>query len=123
MGIFAVFAILLAAVGLYGVIAYNMAQRTREIGVRIAIGAEAKHIVALVARDGGRLVVLGIVLGIGGSALLLRALGAMLFGASPIDIPIFAAVSVLLAAVAFAAIWAPALRAARVSPLEALRAE
>jgi putative ABC transport system permease protein len=123
MGIFATFAILLAAIGLYGVIAYNTAQRTREIGVRIAIGAEGKHIVALIVRDGGRLVAIGIVLGIASSVLLLRALSAMLFGASPIDVPIFAAVSAVLAVVALAAIWVPARRAARVSPLEALRAE
>lgn len=120
---FAAFAILLAAIGLYGVIAYNVAQRTREIGVRMALGAEARDVVGLVARQAGRLVVLGVVLGVAGSALLLRALGAMLFGASPVDIPIFAAVSVLLALVSLAAIALPARRAAKVDPLVALRAE
>ena len=123
MGSFAAFAILLAAIGLYGVVAYNAAQRTREIGVRIALGAEAKHVVAMIAGQGGRLVLLGIVLGTVGSTLLLRVLRAMLFGASPIDLPVFAAVAGLLALIAALAIWLPARRASRIDPLEALRAE
>ncbi|HEY9230181.1 MAG TPA: FtsX-like permease family protein, partial [Gemmatimonadaceae bacterium] len=123
IAVFAVFAVMLAAIGLYGVIAYNTTMRTREIGVRIALGAEGKHVIRLVAREGGRLVTVGIVLGIGGSVVLLRAVRAMMFGASPIDLPVFAAVSALLAAVAFGAIWSPARRAAKISPLEALRAE
>ena len=123
MGSFAAFAILLAAIGLYGVVAYNAAQRTREIGVRIALGAERKHVFALIAGQGGRLVVLGIVLGTAGSMLLLRVLRAMLFGASPIDLPVFTAVALLLVFTAALAIWLPARRAARIDPLEALRAE
>ena len=123
MGSFAAFAILLAAIGLYGVVAYNAAQRTREIGVRIALGAERKHVFALIAGQGGRVVVLGIVLGTAGSMLLLRVLRAMLFGASPIDLPVFTAVALLLVFTAALAIWLPARRAARIDPLEALRAE
>ena len=123
MGSFAAFAILLAAIGLYGVVAYNAAQRTREIGVRIALGAERKHVFALIAGQGGRLVVLGIVLGTAGSMLLLRVLRAMLFGASPIDLPVFTAVALVLVFTAALAIWLPARRAARIDPLEALRAE
>lgn len=123
MGAFAGFAILLAAIGLYGVVAYNAAQRTREIGVRIALGAEAKHVIGMIAGQGGRLVLLGIMFGTGGSMLLLRVLRAMLFGASPIDLPVFTAVAALLALTAALAIWLPARRAARIDPLEALRAE
>jgi len=123
MTLFASFAILLAAVGLYGVIAYNTAQRTREIGVRMALGAEAKHVIAMVVGQGGRLVLVGVLVGAAGSALLLRALGAMLFGASPIDPPIYAAVAGVLVLISLAAAWIPARRAAHVSPLEALRAE
>jgi ABC-type antimicrobial peptide transport system permease subunit len=123
MAVFAGFAIALAVIGLYGVIAYSTAQRTREIGVRIALGAEAKHVIALIAGQGTALVTAGIILGLGGSFLVLRVIESMLFGASPIDIPIFTGVSVLLAVAALAASWIPARRAARISPLEALRAE
>jgi len=123
MAVFAGFAIALAVIGLYGVIAYSTAQRTREIGVRIALGAEAKHVIALIGGQGISLVTAGIALGLGGSFLVLRVIQSMLFGASPIDLPIFAAVSALLAVAALVATWVPARRAAHVSPLEALRAE
>ena len=123
IGIFAAFALLLAAVGLYGVIAYNTAMRTREIGVRIALGADGKRVMTMVAKEGGKLIAIGVALGLAGAFVLLRAVHALMFGASPIDLPVFAAVAVLLTLVASAAIWAPARRAARVSPLEALRAE
>jgi putative ABC transport system permease protein len=123
MAAFASFAILLAAVGLYGVIAYTTAQRTREIGVRMALGAEVKHVVSMIATQGARLVFVGIALGLAGSFAVLRVIESMLFGASPIDLPIFGAVSLLLAVASLLAIWVPARRAARVDPLEALRAE
>jgi ABC-type antimicrobial peptide transport system permease subunit len=123
MAAFAGFAILLAAIGLYGVIAYTTAQRTREIGVRMALGAEVKHVVSMIAAQGARLVVVGIALGLGGSFVVLRVLQSLLFGADPIDLPIFAAVSLLLGVAALFAVWLPARRAARVDPLEALRAE
>jgi putative ABC transport system permease protein len=123
MAVFAAFAIVLAAIGLYGVIAYNMAQRTREIGVRIALGADARNVLGLVAIQGTRLVMAGVALGLAGSFVVLRVIQSMLFGASPIDIPIFGGVSALLAAIALVAVWIPARRATRVDPMEALRAE
>jgi predicted permease len=123
MWVFAGFAVLLAAVGLYGVIAYNTAQRTREIGIRLALGAAASDVVAMIARQGARIIAIGILVGVAGSAFLLRVLGSMLFGASPVDIPVFLGVSGVLAAVAMLAVWVPARRASRVSPLVALRAE
>jgi predicted permease len=123
MASFAGFAVLLAAVGLYGVMAYSAAQRTREIGIRMALGAEAKHVIAMIAGQGGRLVVTGILVGALGSTLLLRVLDAMLFGASPIDLPIYGAVAMFLALVTMTAVWLPARRATRIDPLAALRAE
>jgi putative ABC transport system permease protein len=123
MGCFAGFAILLAAVGLYGVIAYTAAQRTREIGVRIALGAEPRHVLAMIASQAGRLVAFGILAGAVSSALMLRLLEAMLFGASTIDLPIYAAVAMFLGLVTMGAVWLPARRASRIDPLAALRAE
>jgi putative ABC transport system permease protein len=123
MSVFAGFAVLLAAVGLYGVIAYDTTQRTREIGIRMALGADAGRVIALVAGQGGRLVILGVVTGTAGAALLLRALRAAFVGTSPVDPVVFALVALLLALVAMSAIWLPARRAARIDPLHALRAE
>src|SRR5207244_7530689 len=97
MAVFAAFAIILAAIGLYGVIAYNTAQRTREIGVRIALGAESRQILTMITAQGARLAVVGIVLGLAGAAVLIRLLRTMFFSASPLDLPVFAAVSLLLA--------------------------
>jgi len=121
--VLATFAILLAAIGLYGVIAYNAAQRTREIGVRIALGAESRQILTMITAQGARLAVVGIVLGLAGAAVLIRLLRTMFFSASPLDLPVFAAVSLLLAVVAVAASYIPARRAARVDPIVALRSE
>jgi len=89
----------------------------------MALGADASQILALVAGQGGRLVAAGVVLGLAGSALVLRVIQSLLFGASPIDLPIFAGVSVLLGVIALLAIWFPARRAMRVDATEALRAE
>ncbi len=126
IGIFAAFALLLAAIGLYGVIAYNTSMRTREIGVRIALGAEAKHVQAMVVKEGGRLVVAGLLIGLAGAVVTMRALSAasaLMFGPNVSDVGLYGIVVLVLGGVALAAMWAPARRASRVSPLEALRAE
>lgn len=120
---FAVIAMLLSVVGLYGVIAYSVSQRTREIGVRMAMGAERNTVYRLVLTEAGRLIAIGVVLGIGASipaALLIRNL---LFGVRPWDAPTLAAVALVLAVAALLASFLPARRAASVSPAEALRAE
>lgn len=123
MSAFALVAALLAAVGLYGVIAFAVAQRTRELGVRMALGARAGQIVAAVLGEGALLAVGGIVLGLIAAVAMSRVLGSLLFGVSPTDPPTLAAVAVGLAAVTLLACWIPARRASRVDPVVALRTE
>ena len=120
---FAVAALLLAVAGIYGVLAGSVAERTREIGVRSALGATPGDIVALVVGEGGRLSALGIILGIGGSIVLTRYLRTLLFGVGPTDPTTFAGVVALLGFVTVAACMIPAIRAARVDPSRALRSE
>jgi putative ABC transport system permease protein len=120
---FALFALLLAAVGLYGVMSYLVTQSTRDIGVRVALGARPGDIVGMVVRQGLQLLAVGIVAGLAGAAALTRVMASLLFGVSAIDIATFSAVPLLLAAVAFAATAIPALRATRVDPIVALRDE
>jgi len=123
LGAFASIALLLAAVGIYGVMAHAVARRTREIGVRMALGAARGDILRLVVGHGMRLAAAGITLGIGGALALTRLLRAQLFGVAPTDPATFVCVTLGLAAVALAACWLPARRATRVEPLSALRAE
>ncbi len=123
LGVFAAVALVLAGLGLYGVISYNVAQRTREFGVRIAIGAGPREILRLVLGSGSRLIAAGLVLGLLGAALGTRVIQSLLFGVSAHDPLTFALVAVVLAAVALLATWLPARRATRVDPLIALRAE
>ncbi|MGB6687594.1 MAG: ABC transporter permease [Terracidiphilus sp.] len=123
VGGFAVMALLLGVVGLYGVIAYSVSQRTREIGVRMALGAERGNVYRMVLSEAGRLIVIGVAAGIGSAipaALLMRSL---LFGVRAWDVPTLIAVAFVLAACALLASYLPARRAASVSPAEALRAE
>ncbi|HEU4630091.1 MAG TPA: FtsX-like permease family protein, partial [Gemmatimonadaceae bacterium] len=120
---FAALALVLAAVGLYGVIAYAVAQRTREIGVRIALGARPQRVVAQVIRQAAVLAGIGIVLGLAGAVAATRVLRSLLYGVTPLDAPTFAAAAVLLTVTALLAAYAPARRAARVDPVTALRAE
>jgi putative ABC transport system permease protein len=119
--VFAGVALLLAAAGIYGVLAGNVAERTREIGIRSALGASRRGLLGLVLRQGLALALGGIVIGGAASLVLSRFLQQMLYGISPQDPLTFAGVFVVLLAVVLAACWAPALRATRVSPLEAIR--
>lgn len=120
---FSVASLLLAAVGIYGVLAYSVSERTREIGVRMALGAEPRSIILLVLGSGSRLIAGGLAVGIAGAFALSGLLGTMLFGVSPRDPITFAVVPVVLAAVGLFAAYLPARRAARLNPMDALRAE
>jgi predicted permease len=123
LGAFAVFALLLAAVGLYGVMSHLVTQSTHDIGVRVALGAQPGNIIRLVVRQGMQLAAIGIVVGLAGAFGLTRIMNSLLFGVSTTDVLTFATVPALLAAVAFAATVIPAWRAARVDPIVALREE
>jgi putative ABC transport system permease protein len=120
---FAAVALVMAATGLYGVIAYTVEQRTQEIGVRMALGAEPRAVVRLVAAEGLRLTAVGMAAGTLAAAVVSRFMRGMLFDVSPADPITYAAVIVLFAATASAALIVPARRALSVDPLTALRAE
>jgi ABC-type antimicrobial peptide transport system permease subunit len=117
---FGVVALLLSAIGIYGVLAYLVAQRTKEIGIRIALGSSAPSVFWLVLREGVLLVGAGLVIGGAGTILLRRALGSLLFGVTASDPLVLLTVSLLLAAVAFTACAVPARRATTIDPLVAL---
>jgi putative ABC transport system permease protein len=123
LGVFAVLALVLTAVGVYGVVAYSTARRTRELAVRRALGASTPHIIVLVMGEGLGWTVLGIVAGAFGARILGRSLGSLLYGVSATDPTTFVAMAAGLAAVALVASALPAFRAARVDPMLALRAE
>jgi predicted permease len=122
MGVFAAAALMLAVVGIYGVMSYLVMQRTREIGIRLALGAGGRDILRLVVGNGARLIAVGIALGLAASFALQRLVASLLFGVTAADRASGAAVA-LLAAVAMLACYIPALRASRVDPLNALRQE
>jgi putative ABC transport system permease protein len=123
LGIFAGVAVTLAAVGIYGVMAYSVTQRTREIGIRMALGAQRAQVLGLVLRKGAILTATGIALGLAGAAAGTRVLQGMLFGITPLDPLTFAAVSLLFGLVATVASYLPARRATTVDPIVALRSE
>jgi putative ABC transport system permease protein len=123
IGTFAGVGVLLAAIGIYGVMAYAVSRRTREIGIRVALGAEAGDVVALVVRQGLAPVALGIGVGIAGALALTRLLQTLLHGVRSTDPVTYAAVTLFLAAIALLATYVPARRASRVDPLVALRVE
>jgi putative ABC transport system permease protein len=123
IGALAALAVVLAAFGLYSLIAYTVAQRTHEIGIRLALGAQRQDILRLVLRQGFKLTAIGIALGLAGASAATQALRSLLYGISPTDPLIFVAVPLLLALVALLACFVPARRATRVDPLLALRCE
>jgi putative ABC transport system permease protein len=121
--VFAIAALLLAAIGIYGVMAYSVTQRTREIGIRMALGAQRRDVLGLVVRQGMTLAVIGVAAGLVGAFALTRVMASLLFSVRPGDPATYLTISVLLITVAFLACYLPARRAARVNPLIALRAE
>jgi putative ABC transport system permease protein len=118
---FATIALLLAVVGIYGVIAYAVAQRSHEIGIRMAIGARRTQILGMVIRQGMVIVMTGVVLGVLASLALGRVMISLLYGVKPNDPAIFVAVAAALSLVALLACWVPAVKAARLDPMIALR--
>jgi putative ABC transport system permease protein len=123
IGLFAALALVLACMGIYGVMAYSVAQRTGEMGVRMALGAQTSNVLGLVLGEGLRLAVLGAAIGLAGSFFAARLLSGMLFGVTPSDPLTFAGVAIVLVLVALLACYIPARRATRVDPLVALRYE
>jgi putative ABC transport system permease protein len=120
---FAVVALTLASLGLYGVIAHAVTERTHEIGVRMALGAEARHVLGLMIRQGLTTTAIGVAIGVAGAVALSRWIQDLLFGVTATDPATFAAVVATLMAVAFVACYVPAWRATRVDPTMALRSE
>jgi putative ABC transport system permease protein len=123
MTVFGCAALLLAAIGIYGLMAYSVEQRTQEIGIRLALGAQASQVKNMVVRQGMVLAIIGVAIGIAAAYGLAQLMATLLFGVTPRDPLVFVGVPLLLTAVALAAVWFPARRASRVDPITALRYE
>ena len=123
LGLFAVLALILAAVGIYGLMSYAVSQRTHEIGVRVAVGAQRGDVLGLIVADGAKLAFFGILVGIAFALALTRLMSILLYEVTPTDPATFASVVVLLALAGLAACYIPARRAMRVDPMVALRYE
>jgi ABC-type antimicrobial peptide transport system permease subunit len=123
LGIFAVLALLLSAVGIYGVTAYSVAQRTRELGLRMALGAQRQGVLNLVLKEAAGLAGLGVLLGLAGAFALTRLMASLLYGVGSTDPLTFVAVAVVLTLIALVAAYLPGRRATRVDPIVALKAE
>jgi predicted permease len=123
LGVLGIVALVLAVSGLFGVIAYSVSQRTREVGIRMALGAQQRDVLRLVLRQGLKLAGIGVGLGLLGALAATQLLRSLLFGINPTDPATFLVIPLLLLAVAWVACWLPARRAARVDPMEALRTE
>jgi ABC-type antimicrobial peptide transport system permease subunit len=116
-------ALFLASLGLYGVLAYTVSRRTAEVGVRMALGAERRNVVSMILRESLRPVAAGMAIGLAAALLLTRWLDAVLFQVAPTDPPTFAAAALVFVAATTTAALLPALRAARINPMQALRVE
>jgi ABC-type antimicrobial peptide transport system permease subunit len=123
MTVFGASALLLAAIGIYGLMAYSVEQRTQEIGIRLALGAQAAQVKNMVVLQGMRLAIVGVIVGVAAAFALARFISSFLFGVTTRDPLVFGGVPLLLAAVALLAVWLPARRASQVDPIIALRYE
>jgi putative ABC transport system permease protein len=123
LGLFAGLATLLSAVGIFGVMNYSVALRTRELGLRLAVGAQPRQVLLLVLKQGLTLTVVGVVLGLAAAFALTRLLSGLLFGVGTVDATTFTTISLLLVVVSLLACYLPARRAMRIDPLSALRYE
>jgi putative ABC transport system permease protein len=122
VSLFGILAVIIAAVGIAGVLAFSVSARTNEIGIRLSLGADSGQVQRMILREGGVLVAIGLVLGIAGAFVAARVIQGLLFGVAPYDPTTFIGVAVMMAAIGIGACWLPALRAARVDPAITMRA-